>query len=776
MKSIICIFSFLFICTNAFPQSVIQGAVQNENGSLVDFFTAAILSTRDSMMISGASCRDGILLIETKATGSVLLQLSSVGYKELTIPLNLVSEGRLLNIGQVIMNTQTISIDEVVVTFRRPTIVSKSDRTIVSVQGSMLSDAADGLEMLRKTPGLMHNSEGSITVFGKGVPIFFVDGRQVRSLNEIEALNPQNIKSIEVIDSPSAAYDAEGQAVVLIHTIKRDDHYFVRLGGALTQSRKTSGNGFGEVHWSKDKFSTDLYYGYTETNAKTFNGTSYYNNDTERISTDAHSLSNRRNHGYRFAMSYDISPKHTVGLQSSGYHIYSTLDREQSTMFTDVASQGFTTYSNINGKPWQLNGTLYYNFLIDSLGQSLRFVADATRIHNMSAQQYYNVLDGSSAGNPFINTNDNEGKNVLYSLKADYTKPLGRAWKIETGVKYYFIDSDNRTVQIGSTNSVQNYSSEEWNMAGYVSASTQLNEKMSLRYGLRGEYNHRSGDKNSVRYVDQSSFDLFPSVFFDYNVSENFSTGLAYAKRLERPSMSALDPSLIVDSLLTRMGNPDLKSTKSHIFQLSFGVFRDLNIRIGYAYKVDPYYFVVFRDEENPWIKNARYINRNSSKSYSLSITYSKDIFKWFTTSLYGGISQDEYKYTEDGIEKNNNKPVWALNLQNFFTLPWNFFMDVGFTYTSTGAEGSITNKSSWNLFSTLRRDFFNKTLSCRITVNDVFKGTLFRQQSVLPGKNITTFDGDMRYVRLSVAYKFGKSRYQYRSKSGSQDELDRMK
>lgn len=774
MRNLTFVILLCCIFENSFSQTVVTGSVRDEQGDPIDYFNAILLSVKDSTMINGVSCRNGILSIKAESVGDVLLQLSSVGYENKTIPFYLSPDNSNMNIGTINLISASFSVDEVVITAKRPAIVSKADRTIVNVQGSVLGEAMDGMDMLQKTPGLMRDRNGGISVLGKGAPIIFIDGRQVRS-QEVEMLNPRNIKSVEIIDNPSSAYDAEGHAVVLIHTIKRTENYFFRLGGNYTQSRKASESVFAEGQLSKNKISTNMYYGYSNNNSKNFEYNSRYFNESDKLTSNATSINNTQSHRYRFSIDYNISTKHILGFESNGYNAQSEADMEQITLFTDPASQGFATYSNTDRTPWQINGTLYYNFLMDSLGQSLRFVGDASKISNESAQRYYNVLDGSSTADHFINTNDNDGKNVLYSLKTDYVKPFGKAWKIEAGAKYYFIDSENRTVQTGSTNSEQNYSSEEWNMAGYVSVSTQLNNKMSLRYGLRGEYNHRNGEKNGDRYVDASSFDLFPSILFDYGISKNLKAGLAYTKRISRPALSLLDPSLIVDSLMTRKGNPELKPTKIHAIQLSLSILRDLNIRISYSYRVDPYYFLAIRDENNPKIINVRFENGESTNYYSISASYSKDVLKWFSTSIYGGFWRDYYKYLDDGVYKYNNKPVWFLNTQNSFSLLKILTLDIGFNYYSAGSSGSILNGSYWNLYASLRKDFFNKALTCSISANDIFRKSISNQQTVLVGKNLNRWDGDATYIRLNITYQFGKSRYQYRSKSGSQEELNRI-
>lgn len=112
-----------------------------------------------------------------------------------------------------------------------------------------------------------------------------------------------------------------------------------------------------------------------------------------------------------------------------------------------------------------------------------------------------------------------------------------------------------------------------------------------------------------------------------YDASDNVGIGLSYTKRLNRPSLYELDPTLVsADSLMTRKGNPDLKSEKSHVFQLTFGLWQDFNIRLGYNLNINPTYFTVVRDEENPYMHNVRYVNEPKSRSFVVSASYNKDV------------------------------------------------------------------------------------------------------------------------------------------------------
>ncbi len=312
MRFYICLFLSLLV-NGAFSQTLVRGTVQDKDGVPVDCFNALILSAADSVFLDGAACFNGNLSLRTKAAGKVLLRITALGYEELTRPLSL-QDGQTTDVGSLTLAPSAEAIDEVVVTARRPAIISKPDRTIVQVEGSILSSAADGTEMLRKTPGVSVDRNNNVGVFGKGAAAIYIDNRPVRSTAELKMLNPQNIKSIEIIDNPPAAYDAQGNAVILIRTVKPENHYSVRLGGSLSQSRRTSAGGFAEGHWAKNRFSVSLHYAYDDNRIESGEYGHISPDDVYRIFHKSKELFHDRSQEGYLSLSYAPSPNHTLGL------------------------------------------------------------------------------------------------------------------------------------------------------------------------------------------------------------------------------------------------------------------------------------------------------------------------------------------------------------------------------------------------------------------------------------------------------------------------------
>ncbi|GAB6119067.1 outer membrane beta-barrel protein [Dysgonomonas termitidis] len=767
--SILNIFIFLISESICAQNQTISGIVKAKSDYKLDYFIVDIFNEKDSTLISGASFYDSdkFELVIKKLEESIIVRISSLGYKNAYKNISLSSLNDNIDIGEIMLDE--IVLKEIEIVSKIPTIINKADRMVVNVTGSILSDALNGLEMLQKTPGLIRNRDG-ISVAGKGTPVYYINGKMTKSLQEIEMINPRDVKSIEVIDNPSSAYDADGHAVVIINTKKRSDLYYYRAGGDLIQARRLSGDIYTEGQISYKKMIVNSYYGYYDNTSRTFEDNYRSAGKNNTISSFAKGFSKSNRHQYRFSTDFNISDRQKIGYQLDGYYRNDSFNKNQFTTNSNQSLNDFITYSVTEGNNRQINNTIYYNVDIDTLGQSLNIITDYTIYSDRSNQVYYNLLDNES---PYYNTNFNKGKSTIFSIKADYQKKISKKWLMDTGIKYYVIDSKNTNNQSGSTNIIQAYDSKEKNVAGYINFSADISPKVNMRLGIRGENNYRKGLKGDMLFIDTTHFDFFPSALIRYNYNNDSYIGLAYSNRISRPSLSALDPSLIVDSLMNRIGNPNLKSTKIHSFQFSINPFQSLNIRLGYSYLVNPFYFMAYQDELSPHITNVRFENGKNTHTYTFSVTYNKNVTKWWSFSFFGTGWQDFYKYAANNTSKYNDKISWFINLNNSISLPYDVEMELALDYNGGGSSGTIQNKKNWNLYGSLKKSFLAKTMTVNLSYNDIFRTYISKQRSVLYGNNFNVWDGDYSYIRLGISYQLGKSKY--KSVSGNKEEQNRL-
>lgn len=213
MRNIITlIFLSLSFVYQASGQTV-SGVLMDEAEQPVAYANVVLLAMPDSAFVTGTISDDkGAFSLPAEGKDRII-RISSIGYVTVCRPC------QSADLGIIRLASDTQMLNEVVVKGNLPKTRLKGDALVTNIQNSVLSVAGSANDVLAKIPGLQ-KTEGSFTVFGKGTPIFYINGRLVRNTSELEQLHSSDIKSVEVITNPGAQYDATVKAVVLIKTLK----------------------------------------------------------------------------------------------------------------------------------------------------------------------------------------------------------------------------------------------------------------------------------------------------------------------------------------------------------------------------------------------------------------------------------------------------------------------------------------------------------------------------------------------------------------------------
>lgn len=204
------------LCLSAMTPMMAQnitGKVVDTKGEPLAFANVVLLNRTDSAFVKGAvSGEDGSFVIDSSCNGGII-KVTSVGYK--TVCKDCDSE----NIGIIKMKEDSETLGEVVVKSSLPKTILKNGGMTTTVVGSILEKAGTMEHLLDRIPKVSAQN-GSIEVFGRGEPVIYINGRQMRSRSELDRLQSDNIKSVEVITNPGARYAASTRAVIRITTKK----------------------------------------------------------------------------------------------------------------------------------------------------------------------------------------------------------------------------------------------------------------------------------------------------------------------------------------------------------------------------------------------------------------------------------------------------------------------------------------------------------------------------------------------------------------------------
>ena len=206
------LFLLILFCTGlrASAQTV-SGKVLDESKKPVPYANVVILSAEDSAFIAGTTTNDdGAFSIRNAAPGNIL-KASFVGYEPFSTVL---SDQETLTI---VLKEDAQLMKEVVVKGNAPLHKMTAEGMQTNIENTVLSKLGTCEDVLSHIPGLIKKKDG-YEVFGKGMPVIYINGRQMRDATELERLKSGDIKSVEVIANPGSRYDATVKAVVKIRT------------------------------------------------------------------------------------------------------------------------------------------------------------------------------------------------------------------------------------------------------------------------------------------------------------------------------------------------------------------------------------------------------------------------------------------------------------------------------------------------------------------------------------------------------------------------------
>jgi outer membrane receptor protein involved in Fe transport len=593
-----------------------------------------------------------------------LLKISSMGYQSREIGFTYPDT---LSIKRLALSEDRMTLKTVNVTGDKPLMERKADRYIVNVEGGILANGYNGMEVLQRSPGLWVKEDGSISIRGtQSVIVMINDVVQRMSSTDLaeflRTLRSEDISKIEIISSPPSEFEAAGSGGI-VHIILKKSRRDGLVGSIGAQNRFLK---------NYPTYSGDLSLNYKVKNLYLFGNTGAGREQSHFIASNEinypnqdfySSFTNRDNHNSRGRLlagaAYDLSKNQSIGFQT-----LQTLNKLNQYFHTAVDFSGSAPLTGAATSEWyrrpQFSGTtVNYIWKIDSLGSGLKIIGDYVHSSKTELNNFASVYTLASKNSTFRNSTPNTTD--LYSLQTDYTK-VNKSFTFKTGLKFVSTKRDNEVVNenliagnwVLNTNLSNRFIYKEDLMMAYCSLEKNW-KKWSAKAGLRAEYTHMNG--NLITLNDRFTRDyvgLFPSVFITHKLNEakGSSIYLSYARRLQRPSFADLNPyRLQFDDYLYQLGNPDLKPEYTHKMELGGLFWKGFSADIYYAHTVDK-----VAQFANPAGNAIEYQTRNFNNSNEFGFAFFAPIklYKWWTiNNAFTGYTSS-YRINDYQISRNS--------------------------------------------------------------------------------------------------------------------------
>ena len=204
-------------CTQKAPNKMI-GRIVDTHHRPIDFANVALLNVRDSSFITGGVTNEnGQFVIPCKARKAIV-KVSCVGYHT---AYHAYDTGK---IGAITLKEETMNLQKVVVKATRPKTKLTHEGFQTQVQGTVLSDAGMATDLLKQVPRVRVDKDGNCSVFGKGTPEIYINGRKLTDQTELQTLSSKDVKNVTVITTPGAQYNATVNSVIRITTVKKQGY------------------------------------------------------------------------------------------------------------------------------------------------------------------------------------------------------------------------------------------------------------------------------------------------------------------------------------------------------------------------------------------------------------------------------------------------------------------------------------------------------------------------------------------------------------------------
>lgn len=766
----------------------IKGIVKDAEGKPVANANVSLLSAKDSSVIKlGVSNQAGQYQFANIKDGRYITGINYVGYKPAYSPVFNVSSSDVV-VADVLLTKLTGELKNVTVSSKKPMIEVKADKTIVNVENSINAVGSDALELLRKSPGVLVDKDENLSLAGKNGVQVYIDGKPSPLTGTdlaayLKSLQSTQIEAIELINNPSAKYEAAGNAGIINIRLKKNKAFgtngSVNAGYNIGIYPKYNG-GFSLNHRDK-KINIFGNYNYNHNHSESFMNIYRVQLDTV---FDGHSTMTfiSSSHNFKAGADYYATNKSIFGVMVNGnladndfYNLSKTNIYYQPTGVTDrilVADNSSQSKRN------NVNFNANYRYA-DTSNRTLNIDADYG-FYNIKSNQlqpnYYYDPTGTVLQSQFIYNMIAPTNIDIYSLKADYEQDYKKG-RLGIGGKTSYVSTTNNfdrynvysTEKVKDTLRSNDFNYKENINALYVNYNKQFKGIM-VQAGVRMENTHSEGESFGNTMVDGSYMaydsvfkrdytDFFPSAAVTFNKNPKSQWSLSYSRRIDRPAYQDLNPfEFKLDEYTYQKGNTQLRPQYTNSIALTNTFKYKLTTTLNYSHVSDVFSQLIDTAEKSKAFITKKNLADQDIVSLNISMPFQ---YKWY--SVFANVNTYYSHYKADfGEGRKVDLDVFAVNVyaQQSFKLGKKTTAELsGFYSSPTIWQGTFKTKQMWGLDAGVQQTVLKGKATVKATVTDIFQTMRWSGTSNFAGQYIRTNGGwESRQLRMSFTYRFGNA------------------
>ena len=747
--------------------------VDSKTGKALEYTNISLTNTRWEKVIEGTiTDSKGRFFINKIRSGKYKISVSYLGYEVKHVEFELTKKKPDVKLADILLVANAELLSEVKISEQKPIFENKIDKIVYNAENDMNEGLNDATDVLRKAPLLTVDLEGEVSLRGSKNIKFLVNGKASTFFSSdiataLQMIPADEIKSVEIITSPGAKYDGEGDAGIVNIITKRKviDGYKSTFSGSFgNRMNKQSGNislGKGRFGVSARASARYSWPRQGESNLLRKDWDNY--GDTNTLNQVSKTFGNWVGIGGSVNMYYDINAYNSI--------------------MSDIRFGSRGSFSENNTITNNNNDTITYNSYLETSGQSknIEWSTDYTKTFANDDEREFNISlqIGGDLGDDNINSikekinqysTYNDEKEIEITLQTDYTHPFMEDNKLEIGAK--LINRDREIVSTTISNLSNYYSPQNifnYNqqvLSSYISSDWSFNNDIGLKTGLRYEYTIINGDFKGNQYGN-----ILPNITLSKNFSKTKSLKLSYSNRILRPGIQNINPNILRNNnFSTTEGNPELTPANAKQLEMGYNQFGrkyqgSYNIYIKNTNDIIESYSRIIDGDE---VK--KFENIGASANYGFNYFGSLRFDKF---NLRTGFNL--YQYKGSGVI--DDKPIsltssllYSYNFGGSYNIGdhwkaecWGFFRSPNQTI-----QGSSTSFSMMSFG--VKKEFKNKRGSLGIRIIEPFKDKKIFITDIT-GENFTQISERIitfRSIGISFKYTFGKLNFKSSSKKSS--------
>lgn len=799
MKKTLAIIALLFfaqICISASTSPRIKGKVIEKNtNSPIELADVILMKKGESVSLAHTySETDGKFTFTEINDGEYTLVVKFIGYDIYnSSPIKLTSSSNTIDLGNIELQPLEVGLAEVVIEASKRQVIYKLDKRVIDASANLMSSGGSAVDILENTPSIRVDAEGEVTFRGSSGFKVYIDGKPslyagTQALQQVPA---GQIENIEIITTPSARHDTEGDVGIINIITKKDSQY--GFSGMVNLMGSTALSNGGDFMFTQQNKNLRWYLagGWS----KVIRKSDFDQSKTtivDDLTTISHSNGPRQSKNYNYfgrnGYIYSLSPNTSINAEVEiGYG--KRIRKGDLDYAEEQSKQGNLVESgHYNSRDFY---DLHQNYYQGSTGFDHKFNKEGHELtgrfllrYEGDAMEYFqsDLFDMNNERAQGHRAWEDEHRWTVQG-NLDYILPYSKTGKLEAGYQYHsYLEDGDYSMQFWNPEKKEFYWRDDIYNTFYFqrgihsiyAIGSESYKKFDIQLGIRGEHTHqvlRSSIEGSNRTVNH--FELFPSVHLGYNLPENQKLTFAYSYRTTRPQLFYMEPYITYrDYYSAEKGNPDIRPEYINSFELNYKKDIDehtFSSSLFYRYRKDKIERLRIPYEAGVTLDSMANVGHDRALGIELNAQIKMN--RWWNMNLNGNIYyyKVENEFKLDG--KNETSTNYDITLNNVFDVHKNTRIQLDGNFVGPSVTTQGRSDAFWFVNLAIRQQLFNRKLQSTLSFRDILNTARYKSDiSTANLESITRIRPKYPVITLTLSYTFNNFKKKSESSRDNRD------